>query len=230
MQGFVGFCWRALQSNPAAAIGGSAMTIAGVSYQDWLKTIANNPPSLLTNHIFQLGIIAIGVLAIAYVFYAEAERERTIKSRPNMDMTKAIEYLRVRSRWAVGRIYYDRKREHVDLTGLLEEYIDTLIRDASAQGRVTIWGRPRAGGIQELFTAPTEIEIEPSEWTELTFDLITMDGSGSHGVVARDRRISEDRYWNLRVDRREICREWPAASYFRLFFDKTWKSRKERIC
>lgn len=228
MPGFLGFCWRALQSNPAAAIGGSAMTIAGISYQDWLKSVAQNPPPILTNHFFQLIVIAIGVLLLAYVFYSEAERERAPKPRPNMDMAKAIEYLRIRSRWAVGRLYYDKNREQTDLTGLLEEEIQTLIRDAATQGRVTIWGRPT--DTKHMFELPIEIEIDASEWTEYPFDLTTMDGDTPHGVTARDRRVGEDRYRYLRVDSREIFREWPAASYYRLLFDKTWKSRKERDC
>jgi hypothetical protein len=178
--------------------------------------------------MFALAVgLAIGTVLLPEIWRVVRDHAFPTKPHPNMDMARAIEYVRVRSRWAVGRPYYDKKREQIDLTGLLEEQIDTLIRDAAAQGRVTIWGRPPPAGIFEL---PTEIEIKPSEWTEYPFDLTTMsDYDAPHGVAARDRRIGEDRYWNLRVDSREVHREWPAASYFRLFLDKTWKSRRQQI-
>jgi hypothetical protein len=173
--------------------------------------------------------LAIGTVLLPEIWRVVRDHAFPTRPQPNMDMAAAIEYLLVRSRWAVGRLYYDKRKDQLSsLTGLLDEDLDVLIRDAAAQNRVTIWGRPSN---PILFGSPIEIEIKPSEWTEIPFDLTTMaDYDAPHGVVARDRRISEDRYWNLRVNRREVHREWPPASYFRLIFDKTWKGRKERTC
>ena len=121
MGGFWTFCWRSLQSNPAAAIGGSVMTLAGISYQDRLRKIADNPPPLLTNHLVQLAIIAFGVLVLAYVFYSEAQRERASRPRPNWDMLKAIEYLVTRSRWSIGRLY-SANTNHIILEDVEGDY------------------------------------------------------------------------------------------------------------
>jgi hypothetical protein len=199
----------------------SAMTLL-----DNIDNAVFRPAAHPTVFAFVVGL-AIGTVLLPEIWRVVRDHAFPRKPHPNMDMTNAIKYLRVRSRWALGRPYYEKSREQVDVTGLLEEQIDTLIRDAAAQGRVTIWGRPSSRG---TFDLPTEIEINSSEWTEVPFDLTTMsDYEAPHGVVARDRRVAEDRYWNLRVDRREIYREWPAAPYWRLLFDKTWKSRREQI-
>jgi hypothetical protein len=218
MGGFWTFCWRSLQSNPAAAVGGSVMTLAGISYQDWLRKIADNPPVLLTNHIVQLAVIAFGVLVLAYVFYSEAQRERGSKPRPNWDMLKAIEYLVTRSQWSIGRLY-SANTNHIIL-----EDVDELIRDVAAQGRLRIWGRP---GHDTVIGQPTEIEVAQAEWPNLHLDLTTMEDEPPHGVCARAH--SQDQYCRLRVDQREVLLEWPAASAVHRFFDKTWKSRRDKI-
>jgi hypothetical protein len=44
MGGFLRFLWRAIQTQPFTAVAGAAMTIAGVSYQDWLVGLAKDPP------------------------------------------------------------------------------------------------------------------------------------------------------------------------------------------
>jgi hypothetical protein len=218
MAGFWVFCWRSLQSNPAAAVGGSVMTLAGISYQDWLRKIAANPPYLLTNHLVQLAVIAFGVLVLAYVFYAEAQRERTSKPRPNWDMRNAIDYLVTRSRWSIGRLY-SANSNHIIL-----EDVDEIIRDVAAQGRLRIWGRP---GHPTVIGEPTEIEVPQAEWPGMSLDLTTMEDNPPDGVCARAH--SQDQVCHLRVDQREVYLEWPAASYIRRFFDKTWKSRRDKI-
>jgi hypothetical protein len=76
MSSFLRFFWRAIQTQPFTAIAGAAMTIAGVSYQDWLVGLAKDPPWPLQSHLVQLAIIAIGVLTFAFVFYRHSEEER----------------------------------------------------------------------------------------------------------------------------------------------------------
>lgn len=200
---------------------------AAMTLLDKIDNIIFRPAAHPTIFAIVIGL-AIGTVMLPEIWRVVRDHAFPAKPHPDMDMALAIEYLLVRSRWAVGRIYYDKKKDQESyLTGLLEEDIDQLIRDAAAQNRVTIWGRP--ADRTRIFGFPTEIEINSSELGELPFDLTTMvDSDAPHGVVAR--RTNEDRYWNLRVDRREVYREWPKASYFRLLFDKTWKSRKRRIC
>jgi hypothetical protein len=167
--------------------------------------------------------VAIGTVLIPEIWRVVREHAFPVKPFPNMDMLKTVEYLRVRSQWAIGRVYYKKEPDR-----LLEEDIDTLIRDAAAQGRITIWGRPRGTSISDVFYPPAEIEIPHTDWTEVSFDLTTM-ADAPHGVCARDHRISEDRYTNLRVNDREAYREWPRAFYGRLLLDKTWKSRRKQM-
>ena len=76
MGGFFRFFWRALQSQPVTALLGAAMTVAGVSYQDWLTGLAKDPPWPLQSNLVQLAIIATGVLILAFVFYRQSEEER----------------------------------------------------------------------------------------------------------------------------------------------------------
>jgi hypothetical protein len=219
MGGFLQFLWRAIQSQPVTTIFGAFMVMAGISYQDWLTALAKEPPWFLTNHVVQLAIILLGILMVAFVFYRQSEADRTSKPRPDMDLSQAIDYLRVRSRWAVGRVYYNSSDDRI-----LEEDIDQIIRDVAAQGRITIWGRPGVRSV--VFGEPTEIEIPRTEWPNMSLDLTTMEGNAPNGVCARGH--GQDQYCRLRVDRREIYREWPRAFYGRFFFDKTWKGRKER--
>jgi hypothetical protein len=81
MGGFLRFFWRAIQTQPFTAIAGAAMTIAGVSYQDWLVGLAKDPPWPLQSHLIQLAIIAGGVLMLAFVFYRQSEEERADSHR-----------------------------------------------------------------------------------------------------------------------------------------------------
>ena len=76
MGGFLRFLWLAAQSQPVTMIFGAAMVVAGVSYQEWLTTIAREPPRFLMNHLVQLAVIALGALIVAYVFFRQAEEGR----------------------------------------------------------------------------------------------------------------------------------------------------------
>jgi hypothetical protein len=143
--------------------------------------------------------------------------------RPDWDLREASDYLRIRSKWAIGRIYYSTDEDR-----LLEQDIDEVLRDAASQGRISIWGRPSQTGVEALFSRGTEMKIPYSDLQSMSLDLTTIDDSTApNGAVLRAH--SEDQYRFLRVNKREIHREWPPAFYGRLFFDKMWKSRRQRI-
>ena len=145
------------------------------------------------------------------------------ESRPDWDLRDAIDYLRIRSKWAIGRIYYSAGEDR-----LLEQDIDEALRDVASQGRISIWGRPGQTGVEALFSRGTEIKIPLSDLQSMSLDLTTIDDSTApNGAVLR--AYSQDQYRFLRVNRREIYGEWPPAFYRRLFFDKTWKSRRLRL-
>jgi hypothetical protein len=143
--------------------------------------------------------------------------------RPDWDLRDAINYLRIRSKWAIGRIYYSTGDDR-----LLEEDIDEILRDAASQGRISIGGRPAQTGVEALFSRGTEIKIPFSDLQSMSLDLTTIDdGTAPSGAVLR--AYSQDQYRFLRVNRRQIYSEWPSAFYVRLFLDRTWKSRRLRI-
>jgi hypothetical protein len=167
--------------------------------------------------------LALGTVVIPEAWRVLREHTFPVKPRPNMDLRDAVDYLRVRSRWAIGRVY------SADDNHLLEEDIDGIIRDAATQGRIIIWGRPQAPGTLALFVQPTEIEIPSSEWPNLGFDLTTLVDDGvPNGVCTWDMANTGHRFCELRVNRAQIYREWRRAFYGRLLLDRTWKSRKRK--
>jgi hypothetical protein len=146
--------------------------------------------------------------------------------RPDWDLRDAINYLRLRSKWAIGRVYYTTNSTGEDR--ILEQEMDELLRDAASQERIAIWGRPAQTGVEALFSRGTEIKIPSSDLQSMSLDLTTIDDSTApSGTVLR--AYSQDQYRFLRVNRREIYSEWPQAFYGRLFLDRTWKSRRLRI-
>jgi hypothetical protein len=166
--------------------------------------------------------LTIGTVIIPEVWHLIKDHFFDNEGRPDWGMEEAIDYLIVRSRWSIGRLYYCEKNDR-----LLLEDIDGILRDAAAQERVSIWGRPENNGVGAMFGPATEIKIPHQEWPNLSIDLTTMDDvSVPKGVCARAH--GQDQYCYLRVNKKQIFREWPAASYLRRFFDKTWKNRKRR--
>jgi hypothetical protein len=167
-------------------------------------------------------------LSFGTVFFPEIWRvlkDHAIPSepRPDWDLRDAVYYLRIRSKWAIGRIYYSPDEDR-----LIEQDIDEVLRDAASQGRISIWGRPAQTGVEALFSRGTELKISFADLQGMSLDLTTIDdGTAPNGAVLR--AYSQDQYRFLRVNRREIYREWAPASYGRLFFDTTWKSRRLRI-
>jgi hypothetical protein len=142
------------------------------------------------------------------------------EARPDWDFRDAIGYLIVKSQWAIGRAYYIDGR-------LLEEDIYESLCDAVAQGRVSLWARPVPDGADFLFTRGTEIKLSPSNLDGMWLDLTTLDGDAPYGATLR--AYSGDRFRFLRVNKRQVCSEWPPANRVRLWFDRTCKSRRKRI-
>jgi hypothetical protein len=166
--------------------------------------------------------VAIGTILLPEIWRAVRDHAFPSEARPDWDLREAVDYLRVRSKWAIGRIYYTDKGR------LLEEDIEEVLRDAASQGRISIWGRPAPTGVEALFSRGTEIKVPFSDLQSMSIDLTTIDDSTvPNGAVLRAH--SQDQYRFLRVNRREIYREWPSAFYGQLFFDRTWKSRRRRI-
>jgi hypothetical protein len=168
--------------------------------------------------------LSFGVVFLPEIWRVVRDQEFPSDPRPDWDLRDAYEYMRVRSKWAIGRVYYnDGRPDH-----LLEEDIDEAMRDAAVQGRISIWGRPTQTGTAALFSRGVEIQIPVNELPEMSIDLTTVDDvTAPNGAVFRLQ--SEDQYRFLRVNRRQIRREWPAASYLRRMFDRTWKTRRQRI-
>ncbi|HZR76521.1 hypothetical protein [Bradyrhizobium sp.] len=114
------------------------------SLESWWAAHAGNP--LLS--AFFAGLLFGTVLApeILRVFRDQMDSS---ESRPDCDLQDAINYIRTRSRWSIGRIYY-----RADQDRLLEEDIDEILRDTASQERISIgdvlrkpvWKRSLAGG------------------------------------------------------------------------------------
>lgn len=162
--------------------------------------------------------LAIGTFLLPEVWRFVREHMFPAKPHPNWDLSNAIRYLRARSRWGIGRSA--NTNEH----HIIQEDIDEVLRDVAARGHLTIWGRPTQTGAAAIFSRATEVLVPPAEWTAMSLDLTTMEGDAPHGVCARNHGL--DQYQWLRVDRKEVYREWPPAPYWRLYLDKTWKSRR----
>jgi hypothetical protein len=166
--------------------------------------------------------LLFGTVLLPEIWRIVRDTHFATEARPDWDLREAVDHLRVRSKWAIGRIYYTDKGR------LLEEDIEEVLRDAASQGRIMIWGRPTPTGVEALFSRGTEIKVPFPDLQSMSLDLTTIDDSTApNGAVLRAH--SQDQYRFLRVNRREIQSEWPSASRARLFFDRTWKSRRRRI-
>jgi hypothetical protein len=166
--------------------------------------------------------VAIGTVLLPEIWHAIRDHAFPPKPRSDWDLHDAVDHLRVRSKWAIGRVYSDNEQH------ILEEDIDEAIRDAATQGRITIWGRPAQTGAEALFSRGTEIPIPQRDLQNMSIDLTTIDDvTAPYGAVLRAH--AQDQFRFLRVNKREILKEWPAAFRGRLLLDKTWKSRRLRI-
>lgn len=174
--------------------------------------------------IFALVVgVALGTILIPEIWRVVRDHLFPTEPRPDWDLREAVDHLRTQSKWAIGRIYYDANEDR-----LLEQDIDEVLRDAATQGRISIWGRPAQTGTTALFSRGTEIKIPVNDLQDMSLDLTTIvDSTAPSGAVLRAH--AQDQYRFLRVNRREIYREWPAAYRVRLIFDRAWKSRRLRI-
>jgi hypothetical protein len=190
---------------------------------NWLSAIDQRifrPAAHPTMFALVVGL-AIGTILLPEIWRVTRDYAFPAEARPDWDLREAVDYLRVQSKWAIGRIYYANER-------LLEEDIDEVLRDAASQGRISIWGRPAQTGVAALFSRGTEMKIPVSDLQSMSLDLTTIDdGTAPSGAVLR--AYSQDQYCFLRVSHKEIHREWPSALCARLVFDKTWRSRRLRI-
>jgi hypothetical protein len=166
--------------------------------------------------------VALGTIVIPGVWRVVRDHVFVPDPRPDWDLREAIDYLLSRSKWALGRVYFDTTRDR-----LLEEDIYESICDAIVQGRVSLWGRSVPEGVDTLFSRGTERKILSLDLDGNSLDLTTLDSTAPNGAVLR--RYSQDQFRFLRVNEREVRREWPPASRIRLLFDSTWKSRRKRI-
>lgn len=220
MLGFIQFCWRAIQNNTVAAVGGVAMTVAGVNWQEWLASLAGSPPPILTNHFVQLAIIAVGFLLLAYVLYRQTEAERASQPKPDMDVKDVFRYLRERSRWSIGKPF---EREVNGENRLIDEEIDGILRSAAAQKRIHIWGKEDT---RSWLGNETEILLLPETWIDHRFDLIACLNLGSTDARTWSTNRSNDVVFKeLRANKAEIQKEWPPASYLRRKLDRALAGR-----
>ena len=205
MATFTRFVLASARSKPIHAIVGLIGMAIGLNIQSIVSLATADPPPWLTRWWVPWVFGLIGLWFIAYIFYRQSESERGAHVKPDMDLLKAVEHLRDRSKWGLGRMYHNPANDRL----LLEE-IDSEFRDAAAQGRVTVWGRPRHGptGFLDL---PTEVEIAAAMWPRLGLDLISISGETPHGACTHDIGGTGEHYNWLRVNAGQVYREWPPA-------------------
>jgi hypothetical protein len=211
---------------------GFVLSFFGISLpKDWGSALVFLAPieSWWTTHAGQPLLAAFfaglffGTVFLPEIWRVLRDHALPSEPRPDWDLRDAVNYLRIRSRWSIGRVYYSDDDDR-----LIEQDIDEVLRDAASQEHISIWGRPTQTGVEALFSRGTEIKIPFPDLQSMSLDLTTIDdGTAPNGAVLR--AYSQDQYRFLRVNRREIYNEWPPAFYGRLFFDKTWKSRRLRI-
>jgi len=195
-----------------------------VAAMNWLNAIDQTvfrPAAHPTMFALVVGA-ALGTILIPAIWRVVRDRAFPPDPRSDWDLREMVDYLRVRSKWGIGRPYYNAAQDR-----LLEEDVCELLFDAVAQGRLTLWGRPVPDGFDAMFGRGTEVKIVPSDLRGKSLDLTTIDSTAPFGAALR--QYSQDQFRFLRVDPREIRREWPPASRVRLLFDSTWKSRRKRI-
>lgn len=196
---------------------GSALSFLA-RVESWWTTHAGHP-SLAA---FFAGL-SFGTIFIPEIWRVLKDHTFPSEPRPDWDLRDAVSYLRIRSEWAVGRVYYDAADDR-----LIEQEVDEVLRDAASQGRISIWGRLTLTGADALFSRGTEIKISAPDLQDMSFDLTTIvDSTAPNGAVLTLH--SQDQYRFLRVNRREIYHECAPAHHLRLFFDRNWKSRRRRI-
>jgi hypothetical protein len=134
-------------------------------------------------------------------------------ARPDMDVKDAFAYVMIRSKWSLGRPYKPNGPR------FLEEEVESIMRNAAAQGRITIWGEPR----EENLFGNTQVAIPSSDWEVTSFDLTRVISE----LPATTYRLRGDApgYDNLFACKAQVRREWAAAFLLRLLLDWHWWGR-----
>jgi hypothetical protein len=226
MRGFGRFTIRAVQSQPAQTCAGIAMTALGINYQEWLVQFLKTPPWYVANHVVQLGVIIIGLLILAYVFWHQVEMERGDHERsdiPIADAYKQILNLSKRSKELVRRqkellnvpVRYE---SHLTAAGAIEERLKRRLReeihDALRQGHLKAWGATGDGS--------PERKIDPVEWSEYEIGLEDNDIYASPWPLGGTIQIASYKrknrgsgsvigHVNIRLCRSNLYREFPLA-------------------
>jgi hypothetical protein len=213
MREFARFTARAVQSQPLQSLAGGAMTICGVNYDDWLKHITGDVPPWAQNHLFQLGIISLGVLILAYVFWHQAEVERKVHDRPDENGIVAIKKLLTRSKRGAEMIRSGELRiqmmyeSMLTPEGVIEQRLQARLlgelEDRLRQGLVLAWGQHRSSNKQRL--------IDKEEWDRLNLlteesDLYPAEGAGNLCCNSKTHGIE---YWQIFFSSANLYREFP---------------------
>jgi hypothetical protein len=224
MRDFPRFALRAIQSQPVQSGLGAAMTVSGVSYQDWIVWLTNEPPSWATNHGFQLAIIAAGVLVLAYVFWHQTQSEIGNQARSDIGAVDAFKSILSRSRRSFELVR--RRQELLNIPVPYEPYLTDAgivegrlrrrlkeeLHDALRQGHVKSWATPRDGG--------PEKPIEPHEWGNVEIEFsddelyaIPYPFGGDRQISAWQRRPNPRGkihcYLNVRFSSENLYKEFP---------------------
>jgi hypothetical protein len=204
MREFARSILRAVQSQPVQSVAGLAMTICGVNYDDWLKRLSTEVPSLAQNHLLQLAIILLGVLILAYVFWHQFQVELGQHDRPDIGAVPAFKELMnlskrsaelVRRRQELLNIPTRYEKDYLTEAGIIEERLRRRLReelhDALRQGRIKSWATPSSGG--------AERPVEPAEWDNMEMEYSDDEIHAIPWPVGGDLQISA---WQRETDPR----------------------------
>ena len=170
-------------------------------------------PSLFT---FIVGA-ALGLVIVPDLWRVFRDWKFPRPARPDMDVKDTFAYIMTKSNWSLGRQYQPKGPR------FLEEDVEIVIRNAAAQGRITIWGEPR----EENLFGNTQVAIAPSDWEEISFDLTRVISE----LPATTHRLRGDApgYDNLFACKAQVRREWPEVWFPRLLFDRHWWGRRRAV-
>jgi len=196
------------------------MTVFGVTYDEFLKAVANNPPWYLTNHFIQLIIVITGVLLLAFVFWRQTEAQLEQKTRPDTAADESFNKIIQRSKWAKRAIntldvssyfYPPNLDEKQKLERALYYKLSNEIHDKLRQGDMSAWGK---FSNNEGDSTP-ERRIDPEEWDDIR--LCFVDDKSISGNTRRSCAYSDiDRapnmhYFNVRFCDNQIKKLYPNA-------------------
>jgi hypothetical protein len=184
------------------------------------QEIVAGPIDVQARWIIAAAIIVMWLIAGLLIKAVKLQMSADLDPDPDFPGQEAFRYLLIDSKWAVGR-KWSNGNLYVDVEGEL--------RDKAHQGRLKIWARDAAkmrssgGGFR-----PTLMQIQPSEWIRLTFDLtscVYKQWDSAHLVDVRADR--SDQYGDVQMNRRQLMSVWPKAPWWEKWFDSDRKEREE---